>query len=437
MRGLQKLKRVSWASDVNLCQVRLFLSEDSPSLVGLGGAQDHLQAKASWPSSSLYSSSAGGGGGSSDDNLPPGFEGTPPASLLKNKLSQIPLIKWTCPPGFVLDFKWEVVAGDESKEVEIQNQREMRVLEAVYPRPSAIPPNPSLVTGIEDYPHNDEHTPLIPIIPVEEEDAAADTSVADNLPQNTLPMSSQLNQISSTPASQCGASSTDIIPSTGMALALEPELLNAAYAALSTVITSNDQRNMIDSDLLVKILSDPSFIENLVTTQQAVPNSRSQGVTLSDPPPVHINRNQVIPPMPPLAGPSGPRTFYPPPPSRVGPSPPPPMPPPVPKDINYYKSLIQQHGEERNDTTTQPQFGGRHNHQLGVNPEASVSNPPRPRDLKPKIMKPCIYFNSSRGCRHGANCAYQHDVSAQQRVSGIQEVQSSKRMKLDREITGT
>lgn len=41
---------------------------------------------------------------------------------------------------FVLDFKWEVVAGDESKEVEIQNQREMRVLEAVYPRPSAIPP---------------------------------------------------------------------------------------------------------------------------------------------------------------------------------------------------------------------------------------------------------------------------------------------------------
>lgn len=298
--------------------------------------------------------------------------------------------------------------------------------------------SPSLLTGIEDSPHNDEHTPLIPITPMEEEDAAADTSAADNFPQNTLPMSSQLNQISTTPASQCSARGTDIIPSTGMALALEPELLNAAYAALSTVITSNDQRNMIDSDLLVKILSNPSFIENLVTTQQAVPNSRSPGVTLSDPPPpVHINRNQVVPPIPPPAGPSGPRPFYPLPPSRVGPSPPPPMPPPVPKDINYYKSLIQQHGEERNDATTQPQFGGRHSHLLGVNPEASVSNPPRPRDSKSKIMKPCIYFNSSRGCRHGANCVYQHDVSAQQRVSGIQEVQSSKRMKLDREITGT
>jgi hypothetical protein len=33
-----------------------------------------------------------------------------------------------------------LVAGEESEEMEVQNQREMRVLEAVYPRPSAIPP---------------------------------------------------------------------------------------------------------------------------------------------------------------------------------------------------------------------------------------------------------------------------------------------------------
>lgn len=35
---------------------------------------------------------------------------------------------------------WRVVGGEESKEAEIQSQREMRVLEAIYPRPSAIPP---------------------------------------------------------------------------------------------------------------------------------------------------------------------------------------------------------------------------------------------------------------------------------------------------------
>lgn len=39
-----------------------------------------------------------------------------------------------------MNIAWQVVAGEDSKEVEIQNQREMRVLEAVYPRLSAIPP---------------------------------------------------------------------------------------------------------------------------------------------------------------------------------------------------------------------------------------------------------------------------------------------------------
>lgn len=39
----------------------------------------------------------------------------------------------------MLDLSWQVVAGEESVEVEHDNQREMRVLEAVYPRASAIP----------------------------------------------------------------------------------------------------------------------------------------------------------------------------------------------------------------------------------------------------------------------------------------------------------
>lgn len=40
----------------------------------------------------------------------------------------------------VLNPDWLVVAGEESKEAELQIQRELRVLEAVYPRLSAIPP---------------------------------------------------------------------------------------------------------------------------------------------------------------------------------------------------------------------------------------------------------------------------------------------------------
>ncbi|KAK7356573.1 hypothetical protein VNO80_15847 [Phaseolus coccineus] len=82
--------------------VRLFLSKDSPSQVGLN-SQDHLQAKASLVLPP--------GGPASDDILPPGFEGTHTSMY-----------------------------GKESKEVEDQRQREMRVLEAIYPRISSIPP---------------------------------------------------------------------------------------------------------------------------------------------------------------------------------------------------------------------------------------------------------------------------------------------------------
>lgn len=39
-----------------------------------------------------------------------------------------------------MNHNWQVVAGEESKEVEAQKIRETRVLEAVFPRPSAIPP---------------------------------------------------------------------------------------------------------------------------------------------------------------------------------------------------------------------------------------------------------------------------------------------------------
>ena len=33
-----------------------------------------------------------------EDNLPPGFEGFSPANQLKNRLAQIPVIKWRAPP---------------------------------------------------------------------------------------------------------------------------------------------------------------------------------------------------------------------------------------------------------------------------------------------------------------------------------------------------
>ena len=49
----------------------------------------------------------------------------------------------------MLNLTWQVVVGEESQEVVVENQREMRVLEAVYPRPSAIPPK--LITSFAPY----------------------------------------------------------------------------------------------------------------------------------------------------------------------------------------------------------------------------------------------------------------------------------------------
>ncbi|XP_016470857.1 zinc finger CCCH domain-containing protein 6-like isoform X1 [Nicotiana tabacum] len=487
MRGQQKSKRVTWASDVNLCQVRLFLSEDSPAQVGLG-AQDHLQAKISWP---LHA-----GVLVSDDNLPPGFEGAQPASLWKNKLAQIPVIKWTRPPSFVLATKWRVVAGEESNEMEVQKQREMRVLEAIYPRESSIPPNPSMVPGEETL-HNEQNTPVIPITPVEEEEVA-DPSFGTVLPSNAVSSKAQVMQSGVLLSNKSAGNNLPVpgISSAGVVPGVEPDVVAAAQAALTALMADNGQGNLIDHELLIKILSDPKIVGQLVTQQGAgtsshsvpptstqnmsaasnMPNPRPQASSISAPPQavvsradpslvhtgradtpaVPVSRTELV--MPSVAGASnGPFHSAP---SRIGPIPslrprvpevvsaPLPsvgapvasvstpsssMPVPVARDINYYKSLIQQHGGERQETL--PQYSNRNNQHLGSVQESINSS--NHRDSKPKIMKPCIYFNSSKGCRHGVNCAYLHDASSQQRVGSLPEVQNSKRMKMDREITGT
>lgn len=143
-----------------ICQVRLFLSEDSPSQAGLR-PQDNLQAKGSWLMHAA--------GPSSDDSLPPGFESLQPTNDHKIDISQIPLIRWRCPPqvirihefelctllmpGWLLrsfstlywmqilyNPDWLVVSGEESVEAALQNERIFGALEAIYPRLSNIPP---------------------------------------------------------------------------------------------------------------------------------------------------------------------------------------------------------------------------------------------------------------------------------------------------------
>ncbi|XP_058098791.1 zinc finger CCCH domain-containing protein 6 isoform X2 [Magnolia sinica] len=409
----------------------------------------------------------------SDDQPPPGFEGPQVAAL------QIPLITWQCPPRLLLNRDWQVVAGDESKEVEVENQRQLRVLEAVYPRPSAIPPSPSVSSEVNDYPHDDRQTPLIPITPIEDDDSTDSSDSA--APVNAF----ESSQLPGPPKCFPPVGGTtpllmDIRPaveqSQGNALALptqthnersaigivpgvEPDVVAAASAAFTAIMRSNEEGSLIDRDLLIKILSNPKLLEQLVKEHGLVDNPQITSkptpvpATIPTPVPTHINRMESD------VSPSAPSTehFYPmtnnPVIPTLNPRPPPasaPAPaisqitsmpavkaPPV-RDINYYKNLIQQHGGEKHEShnQAQAQLGNRHNHHSPVGPNLDAVQSSKQRDSRPKISKPCSYFNSASGCRHGANCMYQHDVPFQPRVGGGPEAQSAKRMKLEREITG-
>ncbi|GAB4839097.1 hypothetical protein Ancab_028625 [Ancistrocladus abbreviatus] len=483
LRGSQKSKRVSWASDGNLCQVRLFLSEDSPSQVGLD-AQEHLQAKKT--THVLHST-----GSVPDDSSPPGFEGFNPANQLKQKLAEIPVIKWICPPRFILNATWLVVAGEESREVEIQSQRELRVLEAIYPRPSAIPPNPVFLDA-ENSVNDDQLTPLIPITPIEEEDAAGDLPCGSAPPPSASICSHVPLLAHGAPSSLLDTSSYTPHPLDNGKLVAQNAVIGqadvtfAASAALTALLKSNEPSSFVDHELLVKILGNPKILEGLVKLQaapsssqntpssfegsQAAPQPLSSAPLMCDSP-LHSSKSETGPsasavtsngpfyhpngmphgvhlnPTPPVAGvaqvppPSNgmPHGFHlnpTPPVAGVAQVPPPsyPVSSPPAKDINYYKSLVQQHGGEK-QVQTIPPFIGHHNQRTEVSPDSAENF--KPRDCKPKIMKPCIYFNSPKGCRHGANCAYQHDASLQQQASSILEMQSAKRMKTDREIRGS
>ncbi|KAJ1421659.1 Zinc finger, CCCH-type [Sesbania bispinosa] len=404
-------------------QVRLFLSEESPSQVGLN-SQDHLQAKISLQHP---------GGAGSDDILPPGFEGTHASSQFEIKPSQIPVIRWINPPKIVLNLAWQVVAGEESKEVEDQHQRERRVLEAIYPRISSIPPNPAVSMDVENSHYIDGQTTLIPITPIEDEDAAADI-VSDSLERQSVELPPGILKGSN--------SATSIQLPHGLVSDVA-----AASVALTNIVKSNEHGNLIDHELLKNILNNPEVIEKLVRDYGVTNNSLhvhnvgSSSVAFSHPP-IPINQGETTTPSPvafsatsynhPTGGQvatvssqwhTRPAVSS----ATVSSS----AEVPSTKDVNYYKSLIQQHGGDKQETL--PYSSNRQIQQPVTNYETPYNI--RTKGSKPKIMKPCIFFNSSRGCRNGANCAYQHDASFQPRGNNVSGIQSSKRMKMDNEIS--
>ncbi|KAL0351787.1 UNVERIFIED_CONTAM: Zinc finger CCCH domain-containing protein 6 [Sesamum calycinum] len=190
------------------------------------GAQDHLQAKA-------FS-----GGMGSDDNLPPGFEGIQPANPWIVKLAQIPLAKWKCPP--------------RPKPLASSKQNRITCAGAWgHGRGS-----PSALVGAEDSSVNDRFTPLVPITPIEDEDATLDTPLS-SMAANSNSLLLQPQHSSHATFSTPGSSSINLHANGFPAASVEPDIVAAAQAALTSVMSNADQGNLIDRELLIKILSDP------------------------------------------------------------------------------------------------------------------------------------------------------------------------------------
>ncbi|PKA48775.1 Zinc finger CCCH domain-containing protein 6 [Apostasia shenzhenica] len=403
----------------SVSMVRLFLSDDAPYL-SASGNQDNLQAKSSLvPHSTSVSS---------DESLPPGFEA--PFQYQFNR--EIPLVKWQQPPRLSLKQEWLVVCGEESQEVALQNQRQLRVLEEIYPRQSCIPLNPSVSPELQAslvIPADDSQTPIIPIISMDDDDDLPDQQDSSVL---SPPTPLNASRISAPPAvpEQLLADSADrpLPPSPTLpphaTAAAKPDVVAAASAAFTAIMRSNEEGSLIDRDLLIKLLSNPIMIEQMIS-EKAAPKPLTQPSPEPSPSPVVVMQKL-------MSEDGAPKPVMQEPPSPVIPAvypvkalvQPSHADAPV-KDLSYYKSLIQKHGGDKQDGIRH-EWGGKAL-------ETMVQGKVDWRGKTSRNPKHCVFFNSPKGCRNGVNCSYLHDSSVSMKI--LQQG-GPKRVKLEREIVG-
>ncbi|XP_057541647.1 zinc finger CCCH domain-containing protein 6-like [Amaranthus tricolor] len=494
-------KKFKWVPDNNLCQ-----SKDCSSKFG-SKAEENLLATTTGMLDSYRMK----------------FDDAPPA------LACVPQIKWKCPPVFIINNNWHVVAGEQSEETRTQMFRQLRLLEAIYPHQSAIPSSPSVSPGLGECDYDDHETPLIPISPCGEEDAVDYESKTYPIPSSAPVQQEEAVKFAQhitleEPKVAVNEKSVEI--HTG----LEGGVVAAAITAFAELMERNES-GQIDTDLLGNILSDPKKIETLSfdSTKITPMNGPMSGTSVSLPSidclstvfqkPVneHSNMHNVqqssrlasnvltnlgatqVPKlssslqttMPSMKSTSQAsmmnREFQPflwatmpvmrsisqasmmneepsmallprhgllhenyrkenqnfPPETQFHPLMSFPRyssssdglisPTVVPvtrvvKDASYYKRLIELHGTDKS--------GGREEIMHQYRPRTSELTPAAgKRDARGKIPRPCKFFNSSRGCRNGSTCPFQHDSSLKLQAGRLADVYSSKRIKLSKKIS--
>lgn len=353
-------------------------------------------------------------------------------------------------------------------------------------------PSPSVSLDIEREHYDDNLTPLVPITPIEDDesfDIPSDLTVPGNNPVCSPPVALSQGLAASgtmnTPKSSALATPTNEKPALGSLPSIGADAVAAASTALAALLKSREQGSLIDTDLLINILSDPKMIEKLINDHQSLVNTVSAPANMVSAPSgtayesklvtpiIHTSfskpaiqslgngnlyqvLNAVRPPQPetglkrvipsatlscpepnlvlltkPANGnhytvPNQVRAAY-----TAPKSTPTFMEAQAVKDANYYKNLIRQHGGEKQETQ-EPRIAQNGNHFKDLKLVQNI----KPGEVKPKSKKRCMYFNSPKGCRNGLSCPYQHDVSCQWKTGSILEVPSAKRMRLGGEIAG-
>lgn len=450
--------------------------------------------------------------------------------------------------------------------MEAQKLRETRVLEAVYPRSSAIPPrlflhlisaslfltflplpfcsiiykrkkekeeekfllnfpvvvyiaefdaflfycsfslpSPSVSLDIEREHYDDSRTPLVPITPIEEDEYAdipSDLTVPGNnpvcSPPVALPQGLVASETMNTAKSSALAAPTSEKPALGSLPSIGADTVAAASTALAAILKSKEQGSLIDTDLLINILTDPKMIQKLINDHQSLVNTASAPETA----------NTVTAPANMVSSPSGTAPMYasklvtpiiqtwsgskhdikcpgngnlyqvhhgvrqPPQPEigmkRIIPSAALSCPEPnlvlltKPANGNLYtvpnqaratyttpiSTLTLMEAQAVKDANYYKNLIRQHGGEKQETQEPMLAqNGNHLKDLKlvqnikhgevkPKSKKRCMYFNGPKGCRNGHSCPYQHDVSHQWRTGRNLEVPSAKRMRLGGEIAG-
>lgn len=369
----------------------------------------------------------------------------------------------------------------------------------------------SLNVEVESY--DDSRIPLVPLTPIEDDEGAevpsgiaAQAKSPSNFETAALLKHPDLSNAGTHSMPHCPSSAAglpDMLPG------VSSDVMAAALAALA-VVKTKEQGSLVDTDLLVKILSDPKIVEKLIH-DHGHPVAAANGNVVSTP--VHIsgpetgitslpgskpqmpadrNSNHLVKElrsvlstpasgadivpisMPMRVESSAPLTstnidmitghraangnayttmnqVHPSPSTtmkQVQPSPS--MMPVQPaisstamqtnagvtvKDTNYFKNLIREHGRDKEEDKghNMSQTGSHINHIQNL----KVVETLKPVASKTKFRKPCMFFNSSKGCRQGSNCPYLHDIKSLQWQTGrTLEAPGAKRMKLSGEIAG-